>query len=97
MTTSETPESEPLTASQLCDLLSRFPRDYIVVMSADADGTSGYAPAADVVEGMYALDDQLRGTAYPTPKVLARGKWARRTFGDLPDEAVPAVVLYPTD
>ncbi|MEJ8640211.1 hypothetical protein [Streptomyces sp. MS2.AVA.5] len=97
MTTTETPEAEPLTAGQLCDLLSRFPRDHIVVLSADADGTSGYAPAADVVEGMYAMDDHLCGTAYPTSEVLARDEQARRTFGALPDDAVPAVVLYPTD
>ncbi|MET9669582.1 hypothetical protein ABZY19_30145 [Streptomyces sp. NPDC006475] len=46
---------------------------------------------------MYAMDDQLCGTAYPTSEVLARDEQARRTFGDLPDDAVPAVVLYPTD
>ncbi|MET7621962.1 hypothetical protein [Streptomyces sp. NPDC005408] len=90
-------EPDALTAGQLRDLLARFPHDHIVVMAADADGCGPYFPAAAVVEGMYLLDDEARGTAYPTPEALARDEDARRRFGDLPENAVRAVVLYPTD
>lgn len=53
-------------------------------MSTDAQGSSPCLPAAAVVEGMYALDDQARGVAYPTPEHLERDEEARRDFGDVP-------------
>ncbi|MEV6781923.1 hypothetical protein, partial [Streptomyces sp. NPDC051098] len=62
-------------------------------------GYSSVSPHAPTVSSspMYALDDQLQGAAYLTPAVLARDERTRCTFGDLSDDAVPAVVLYPTD
>lgn len=73
-----------MTVAELRKALEAFDDDHLVVMAKDAEGNS-YSPLSDAGAGMYLADTTWTGDVYYA--------------GDdgVPDDAVPAVVLGPTN
>ncbi|MFD7877756.1 hypothetical protein ACFV5G_27275 [Streptomyces sp. NPDC059766] len=89
----------PLTLAVLRQLVrtdwSKLPGTTLVVLSRDTEG-NGYSPFATYARSRYApAYDGVVGEVYPLPEELKRDKELRELFADIPDSAVPALVLYP--
>jgi hypothetical protein len=72
-----------------------LPGDTIVVLSEDGEG-NGFSPLAEVETAMYSADSTYSGEHYLTEEQVA----ADPEYGEddlAPDDAVPAVFLWPTN
>ncbi|MEZ0089997.1 hypothetical protein [Streptacidiphilus sp. EB129] len=75
--------------------LDHLPGDTIVVMSKDGEG-NGFSPLAQVEDAMYRAETTWSGEHYLTEEQVA----ADPEYGEddlAPDDAVPAVFLWPTN
>ncbi|MGV4890791.1 hypothetical protein ACSR0Z_30245 (plasmid) [Streptomyces viridosporus] len=90
----------PLTLAVLRQLIRHdwraLPGTTLVVLSRDTEG-NGYSPFATYSNARYAptYSDEV-GEVYPLPEELEQDKELRELYADgIPDNAVPALVLYP--
>ena len=83
----------------LIDLLSTLDQEAEVVLSSDAEGNS-YSPFSCCSKGVYAPDSTWSGDFYSTNDTVDEDEDADdEDDGDCgpPDNAIPAVVLWPTN
>ncbi|MGW5657199.1 hypothetical protein [Streptomyces humi] len=98
--TDEEPRDGALNLTTLRHLVRHewrsLPGSTLVVLSADTEGNA-YSPFATYSRSRYAPigDGDLVGEVYPLPEELKKDKTLRELFPDIPDSAVPALVLYP--
>lgn len=90
----------PLTLAALRRLimedLQRLPGSTLVVLSRDPEG-NGFSPMEGYNFGRYAPQDPQStvGEVYPMPDELARDPELRGLYPTIPEDATPAVVLWP--
>ncbi|MGC0212009.1 hypothetical protein [Streptomyces levis] len=90
----------PLTLAVLRQLVrhdwSGLPGTTVVVLSHDAEGNS-FSPFATFGHGRYApTDTGQSGAIYPLAERLEQDQQLRELYaGRIPDNAVPALALYP--
>lgn len=88
---------QPLTLAVLRRLVgndwSRLPGSTLVVLSGDAEGNS-FSPFSTYAHARYS-PDELRGEVYPLESELAQDAHLRSLYGQIPTNAVAALVLYP--
>jgi hypothetical protein len=73
--------------------LNHLPDDTPVILARDAEG-NGYSPVGTVDDALYDPESPWSGQMYATPAMRAAepGEW-----DEAPDEAIPAVFLWPTN
>ncbi|MEU9736485.1 hypothetical protein [Streptomyces sp. NPDC048002] len=89
----------PVTLAVLRQLLRTdwrgLPGSTLIVLSRDVEGNA-YSPFASYSRSRYAPTyDDFTGEIFPLPDELEKDKELRELFTDIPDSAVPALVLYP--
>ncbi|WP_331740697.1 hypothetical protein OG613_46930 (plasmid) [Streptomyces sp. NBC_00015] len=89
---------QPLTLDLLRQLVRKdwagLPGTTLVVLSSDTEGNR-YSPFSTYSHGRYAPIYDLTGDVYPLESELAKDPELRELFPEIPDNAVPALVLYP--
>ena len=86
----------------LIDLLSTLDQEAEVILSSDAEGNS-YSPLASYDTGVYAPNSTWSGDFYSTNDVVDEDEDADDEDDEddedcgPPDNAIPAVVLWPTN
>ncbi|MFE6020777.1 hypothetical protein ACFQ6O_29895 [Streptomyces sp. NPDC056441] len=73
---------------------SRLPGRTLVVLSRDTEGNA-YSPFSTYSHARYSPVYELTGEAYPLESELAADAELRDLYGQIPDNAVAALVLYP--
>lgn len=73
--------------------LAHLPGDTLVVLAKDAEG-NGYSPLSTVDHAMYAAYNTWSGEHYASPETRAAepDEW-----DEAPDDAVPALFLWPVN
>lgn len=72
-----------------------LPDDTLVVLAEDAEG-NGFSPLVEAIPGMYLAETTWSGEHYPTEEQrLAEDD--PDDYSEAPDDAVPAVFLWPTN
>lgn len=89
----------PLTLAVLRQLVRTdwrgLPGSRLIVLSRDVEGNA-YSPFAGYSRSRYAPTyNDFVGEIFPLPQELKKDKELRELFADIPDSAVPALVLYP--
>jgi hypothetical protein len=75
--------------------LEHLPGSTLVVLAEDTEG-NGFSPLHEAVPGMYLAETSFSGEHYPTEEQrLAEDD--PDEYAPAPDEAVPAVFLWPTN
>lgn len=72
-----------------------LPGDTIVVLAKDGEG-NGFSPAAEVEHAMYSADSTWSGERYIT-ETERQAQDDPDDWFEAPDDAVPAVFLWPTN
>jgi hypothetical protein len=72
-----------------------LPDDTIVVLAKDAEG-NGFSPAAEVEHAMYLAESTWSGGRYLTED-QRQAETDPDDWSEAPDDAVPAVFLWPTN
>jgi hypothetical protein len=75
--------------------LDHLPGETLIVMSKDGEG-NGYSPLADLDEAMYAAETTWYGERYLSDEQRAAER-DPDDYSQAPDDAVPAVFLWPTN
>lgn len=83
------------TVAHLISELREYPQNALVVMSADAEGNR-YSPWYVAAESLYAAETTWRGDVYPTAEQVADFE-DPDAYDYAPEDAVPCVVLWPTN
>ncbi|MFD7283469.1 hypothetical protein ACFV80_42405 [Streptomyces sp. NPDC059862] len=89
---------QPLTLDILRRLVgnewSRLPGETLVVLSRDAEGNL-YSPFSTYAHARYSPVYELTGEVYPLESELAADAQLRELYGQIPTNAVAALVFYP--
>jgi hypothetical protein len=72
-----------------------LPDDTIVILAKDAEG-NGHSPLVQADPGMYLADTTWSGEHYPTEEQRL-AETDPDDWTEAPDDAVPAVFLWPTN
>lgn len=80
--------------AQLAEL-DHLPGETIVVLAKDGEG-NGYSPLAEVEDAMYLAESTWSGEHYLTAEQVAADPECGED-DEAPDDAVPAVFLWPTN
>lgn len=84
-----------MTVADLRAQLAQFPDDVIVVLAKDGEG-NGFSPLCEAIPAMYLAESTWSGEHYPTEEQrLAEDD--PDDYDPAPDDAVPAVFLWPTN
>lgn len=75
--------------------LAHLPGDTLVVLAKDSEG-NGYSPLASTGHAMYAADTTWSGEHYMTDEQRADTREPDE-YSEAPDDAVPAVFLWPVN
>lgn len=84
-----------MNATQLIEKLLKIPGDTLVVMSSDAEGNT-FSPLDSAEPAMYLAENSFSGEHYMTEEQRQATNNPDEYCG-APDEAVPAVFLWPTN
>ncbi|MEU1497328.1 hypothetical protein [Streptomyces sp. NPDC005732] len=72
-----------------------LPDDTVVILAKDAEG-NGHSPAAEVEHAMYVANNTWSGEHYLTEE-RRRAETEPDDWSRAPDDAVPAIFLWPTN
>lgn len=90
--------SRPLDLSALRKLVNQkwrnLPGATLVILSSDPEG-DGYSPFAEYERARYAPTDVFVGDVFPLKKELEEDEELRELYDHIPNNVVPALVLYP--
>ncbi|UJV42070.1 hypothetical protein [Streptomyces sp. AMCC400023] len=75
--------------------LDHLPDDTIVILAKDAEG-NGFSPLVEADHGMYLADTTWSGERYLTDEQRL-AETNPDDYSEAPDDAVPAVFLWPTN
>lgn len=86
-----------MNVGELKALLEGFPEEFLVVMSSDSEG-NGHSPLADLGEMRYLADTTWSGETWNTHEwIAAHADQGYTDEDEAPEEAEPAVCLWPTN
>lgn len=72
-----------------------LPDDTLVVLAKDGEG-NGFSPAVEAIPAMYLAENTFSGEHYPTEE-QRQAEEDPDEYSQAPDDAVPAVFLWPTN
>jgi hypothetical protein len=85
----------PMTVADLQAALATLPSNTLVVLAKDGEG-NGFSPLTEAQNALYAADSTWSGEHYMTDEQRhATGEPAE--YSQAPDDAVPALFLWPTN
>jgi len=86
-----------MTLAQLREALAALdlPDDTLVVLAKDAEG-NGHSPLVEAEHAMYLAESTWSGERYLT-EAQRQAEAAPDEWSEAPDDAVPAVFLWPTN
>lgn len=89
-----------MNVGELKALIKDMPDEWSVILQRDAEG-NGYSPADGGEEGLYLADTDWSGTAYNThdkvTQMIAEHPCYWSDEDRAPEDAVPALVLWPVN
>ncbi len=80
---------------QLSDLRDELGGDVLVVLAKDGEG-NGFSPAAEIEHAMYEADSTYSGERYMT-EAERQAEDDPDDYDEAPEDAVPAVFVWPTN
>lgn len=90
--------NRPLDLSVLRKLVNQnwrnLPGTTLVILSSDPEGND-YSPFAEYERARYTPTDAFVGDVFPLKKELEEDEELRELYDHIPDNVVPALVLYP--
>lgn len=81
-----------MKVKELIDILNKQDPEAIVIQSKDEEG-NGFSPTYEIRDALYVEYSAFSGEVYPS----AKDPYYKDNNEELPDDADPCVVLWPTN